>query len=182
MGPPRRPQLERLSGYRNHFGSTGNPALPFRVAFRAFLVQARLRLTDEETVEQIRENPYIQYFLGFEGYRSEKKPFDPSMMVYFRRRLDAETLKALDLRIFERRREMDEGAKKADESGKNEAGVSSVPGSESAPVDGREAGRSSASHSRNSSPALRETWVPLGIRRYDALQSGTKAWHKKPPG
>lgn len=45
-------ELELLSGYRNHFGSTGNPALPFRVAFGALLVQAGLRLTDEETVEQ----------------------------------------------------------------------------------------------------------------------------------
>ncbi len=106
-------ELELLSGYRNHFGSTGNPALPFRVAFGALLVQARLKLSDEETVEQIRENPYIQYFLGFEGYRSGKKPFDPSMMVYFRKRLDTETLKALDLRIFERRRELEEIAKKA---------------------------------------------------------------------
>ena len=109
-------ELELLSGYRNHFGSTGNPALPFRVAFGALLVQAGLRLTDEETVEQIRENPYIRYFPGFEGYRSEKKPFDPSMMVYFRKRLDAETLKALDLRIFGRRREAEERAKKEEEA------------------------------------------------------------------
>lgn len=106
-------ELELLSGYRNHFGTTGNPALPFRVAFGALLVQARLRLTDEETVEQIRENPYIQHFLGFEGYRSEKRPFDPSMLVHFRKRLDAETLKILDLRIFERRREAEEAAEAA---------------------------------------------------------------------
>ncbi|NLD96561.1 MAG: IS5 family transposase, partial [Synergistaceae bacterium] len=131
-------ELELLSGYRNHFGSTGNPALPFRVAFGALLVQSRLRLTDEETVEQIRENPYIQYFLGFEGYRSEKRPFDPSMMVYFRKRLDAETLKALDLRIFERRREAEEAAKKAEKDAKKEEGGSSVPEPESSPVDGSE--------------------------------------------
>ena len=126
-----REELELLSGYRNHFGSTGNPALPFRVAFGALLVQAGLRLTDEETVEQIRENPYIQYFLGFEGYRSEKRPFDPSMMVYFRKRLDAETLKALDLRIFERRREAEEAARKED-------CASSVTEPDSAPVGGND--------------------------------------------
>ena len=55
-------ELEVLSEYRRHFGSTGNPALPFRVALGALLVQARLNLTDEETVEQIRENPYLQHF------------------------------------------------------------------------------------------------------------------------
>jgi len=48
--------------------------------------------------------PNNLYFFDFEGSRSEKRPFGPSMMVYFRKRLDAETLKALDLRIFERRR------------------------------------------------------------------------------
>ena len=131
-------ELELFSGYRNHFGSTGNPALPFRVAFGALLVQARLHLTDEETVEQIRENPYIQYFLGFEGYRSEKKPFDPSMMVYFRKRLDAETLKALDLRIFERRREAEEAAKKAEAAAEKEDGASSVSEPESEQVDGND--------------------------------------------
>ena len=116
-------ELEVLSGYRNHFGSTGNPALPFRVALGALLVQARLDLTDEETVEQIKENPYIQYFLGFEGYRSEKRPFDPSMMVHFRKRLDAETLKALDLRIYEKRRELEESeaAETAKAAGANDA-------------------------------------------------------------
>jgi len=41
-------------------------------------------LTDEETVEQIRENPYIQFFLGFAGY-SNKAPFVPAMMVHFRK-------------------------------------------------------------------------------------------------
>ena len=131
-------ELELLSGYRNHFGSTGNPALSFRVAFGALLVQARLHLTDEETVEQIRENPYIQYFLGFEGYRSEKRPFDPSMMVYFRKRLDAETLKALDLRIFERRREAEETAKKAEEAAKKEDGVASGTEADSTPVVGND--------------------------------------------
>ena len=37
-----REELEVLSGYRNHFGSTGNPSLPFRVAPGALLVQAKI--------------------------------------------------------------------------------------------------------------------------------------------
>ena len=46
-------------------------------------IKQRLGLSDEETVEQIRENPYLQVFLGFAGY-STKAPFDLSMMVHFR--------------------------------------------------------------------------------------------------
>ena len=44
---------------------TGNVAKPARVAFGALIIKETLGLTDEETVEQIRENPYLQYFLGF---------------------------------------------------------------------------------------------------------------------
>jgi len=38
------------------------------LAFGALLIKQRLGLTDEETVEQIRENAYMQFFLGFAGY------------------------------------------------------------------------------------------------------------------
>jgi transposase, IS5 family len=38
---------------------------------------------DEETVEQTRENAYMQFFLDFAG-SSSKATFDPSMMVHFR--------------------------------------------------------------------------------------------------
>ena len=46
---------------------------------------------DEETVEQIRENPYLQYFLGFKEYKDEE-PFHPTMFVHFRKRIDKKTL------------------------------------------------------------------------------------------
>ena len=70
--------------YAPQFNSTtGAPAKPVRLAFGALFIKQRLGLTDEETVEQIRENAYMQFFLGFAGY-SSKPPFDPSMMVHFR--------------------------------------------------------------------------------------------------
>jgi hypothetical protein len=36
------------------------------------------KLSDREVVEQIKENPYLQYFVGLEGYKDEA-PFDASM-------------------------------------------------------------------------------------------------------
>ncbi len=57
-----------------------------RVALGALVIKERLGTSDEETVEQIRENPYVQYFLGYKEYIDEK-PFDPSLFVYFRKRL-----------------------------------------------------------------------------------------------
>jgi IS5 family transposase len=38
---------------------TGAPAKPARLSSGAFFIKLRFGLTDEETVEQIRENPYI---------------------------------------------------------------------------------------------------------------------------
>ena len=70
---------------------TGTVAKPARVAFGALVIKETLGLTDEETVEQIRENPYLQYFLGYTEY-STKKPFDPSLMVFFRKRFGLKNL------------------------------------------------------------------------------------------
>ena len=63
----------------------GPPAKSVRVALGALIIKERLGTSDEETVEQIRENPYLQYFLGYKAYEDEK-PFDPSLFVYFRKR------------------------------------------------------------------------------------------------
>ncbi len=45
--------------------TTGAPTKPVRLAFGTLVIKRRLGLTDEETVEQIRENTYMQYFLDF---------------------------------------------------------------------------------------------------------------------
>jgi IS5 family transposase len=54
------------------------------MALGALINKARLGLSDEELVKQIKENPYLQFFNGAFYYSS---PFDPSMMVYFLKRL-----------------------------------------------------------------------------------------------
>ena len=41
---------------------------------------------------QIQENAYLQFFCGYTEYNDEKPPFDPSLMVYFRKRLTPEIL------------------------------------------------------------------------------------------
>jgi transposase, IS5 family len=83
---------DELEGdYSRHFGVSGNDAFPVRVALGALIIKERLKLTDEETVAQIRENPYLQYFIGFPQY-STKQPFDPSLMVHFRSRISADML------------------------------------------------------------------------------------------
>jgi len=69
----------------------GNVAKPLRLALGACIIQTEYSFSDEETALQIQENPYLQYFCGFSEYKDEL-PFDPSLMVYFRKRLTAEIL------------------------------------------------------------------------------------------
>ena len=69
----------------------GSPALSVRVAIGALIIKERLGTSDEETVEQIRENPYLQYFLGFKEYK-DQAPFHPTMFVHFRKRIGEKTL------------------------------------------------------------------------------------------
>lgn len=87
----------------------GAPAKPFRMALGALIIQERLGLTDRETIDQITENPYLQYFLGLSEYQLQA-PFDASMMVHFRKRLSRESITRINDMIVSRA--MAEEAKK----------------------------------------------------------------------
>ena len=75
--------------FTNH---KGNVAKSLRLALGACIIQTEYGFSDEETGLQIQENPYLQYFCGYPGYDDEHLPFDPSLMVYFRKRLTPEVL------------------------------------------------------------------------------------------
>jgi hypothetical protein len=61
------------------------------MALGALLIQTQYRFPDEEIPLQIQETPCLQYFCGLPRYKDEL-PFDPSLMVYFRKRLTPEIL------------------------------------------------------------------------------------------
>jgi hypothetical protein len=69
--------------------SNGRPAHPARMALGALVIQQAKGLSDEETLLEITESPYLQYFIGLKEFTNEP-PFDPSMMVHFRKRFTAE--------------------------------------------------------------------------------------------
>ena len=95
----------------------GNVAKPLRLALGACIIQAEYGYSDEETALQIQENPYLQYFCGYPGYDDEKLPFDPSLMVYFRKRLTPEVLGQINEMIV---RDAKERQKKEDNSNDND--------------------------------------------------------------
>ena len=108
------------SEYAEQFSEgQGAPAKPFRMALGALIIKEKLGTSDEETVEQIRENPYLQYFLGLSEY-SDKAPFEASMMVHFRKRLNLEIVGRISEQIVKTpketgQKELEEKQNKKDE-------------------------------------------------------------------
>ena len=70
----------------------GNVAKALRMALGALIIQTEYGYSDEETVLQIQETGYLQFFCGYKEYDDSKPPFDASTMVYFRKRLTPEIL------------------------------------------------------------------------------------------
>ena len=64
----------------------GRPSKDARLVIGAVIIKHKLCLSDEETVAQIQENPYLQYFVGLPGYQMEA-PFVPSLFVEVRKRM-----------------------------------------------------------------------------------------------
>ena len=87
------PWKELEEKYAQLFPSkTGTVAKPFRLIYGASIIQAEYGYSDEETVLQIQENPYLQFFCGYQEYDDSKPPFDSSLMVHIRRRLTPEII------------------------------------------------------------------------------------------
>ena len=116
------PWSEFEQEYAQNFSETmGAPAKPFRMALGALIIKEKLGISDRETVEQIRENPYLQYFIG-QTYYSNEAPFEASMMVHFRERINLELVNKINRKIVEFAREKQEESseKKPKEEGEEE--------------------------------------------------------------
>jgi IS5 family transposase len=55
--------------------------------------------SDRETIQNIQENVYMQYFLGYSSFRNEA-PFDASLFVEIRKRLGREQLEKINDEIL----------------------------------------------------------------------------------
>ena len=78
---------------------TGMPAKPLRTALGSLMIQKQYGYSDRELLEQIKENPYYQYFIGLPGYQSHQ-PFVPSLLVEFRKRLNDDVLMEINEMII----------------------------------------------------------------------------------
>ncbi len=80
------PWKELVHLYSKRMSNFGRPGIDGRVAIGSMIIKAKLSLSDEETIEQIRENMYMQFFLGLEDYQADAL-FDPSLLVHIRERM-----------------------------------------------------------------------------------------------
>ncbi len=93
------PWTEFEQEYADKFSENmGAPAKPFRMALGALIIKEKLGTSDRETVYQIKENPYLQYFIGLSKYSNEA-PFEASMMVYFRERINMDYVKKINQKM-----------------------------------------------------------------------------------
>jgi hypothetical protein len=107
---------------RNLSAGMGAPAKPFRMALGALIIKEKLGISDRETVEQIRENPYLQYFIGLSAYSNEP-PFEASMLVHFRSRISIDLVNQVNKRMVVKAAEMiasQESEKKLEAAGEGE--------------------------------------------------------------
>jgi IS5 family transposase len=114
--------------YAARFGSSrfGRLAKPVRMALGALIIKERCGFSDEELVEQIKENPYLQYFIGLPKFQ-KTAPFDPSLMVHFRKRFNAKTLQEINETIcgVKSKKDSDDSGpdEPTDPTGKNNKGT-----------------------------------------------------------
>lgn len=73
----------------------GRPPISGRVILGAIIIKHIGNFTDRETVAQIAENPYMQYFLGYGNFVQEP-PFSPTLFVEIRERLSLKLLSRIN--------------------------------------------------------------------------------------
>ena len=87
-----------LNQMNNH--KTGASNINPRIVLGSLMVKHMMNISDEETIQMISENLYIQYFLGFDSFTSEA-PFDSSLFVEIRKRMGIEELDRINDVIYQ---------------------------------------------------------------------------------
>jgi hypothetical protein len=91
-----------VSVYLSQLGNsqTGADGINPRVAIGSMIIKHICNLSDREAVQQIQENMYMQYFLGYSSF-SDEEPFDPSLFVDFRKRLGIDQINEINEKILD---------------------------------------------------------------------------------
>lgn len=106
------PWDEMAAVYHSKLSSdNGAPAIDARIVIGAMIIKHKMKLDDRETIEQIRENMYVQYFLGLSGY-TYQEVFDRSLFTSLRYRLGEQEFDCLNGIIIEKAERIEKAVSK----------------------------------------------------------------------
>lgn len=97
------PWDEAEKTYAKNFGKTGAPAHPARMALGALLIKQVTGCSDAALVDNVAENPYMQFFLGLREFGSTR-PFGAPALAAFRKRFPDEETARINALVVERAR------------------------------------------------------------------------------
>jgi len=109
----------------------GRPSKPARLVIGAMIIKHKLNLSDEETVLQIQENAYLQYFCGYETY-IDALPFVPSLFVEIRKRMGSDMFERFDQAIVDQAFSIQKGKQAAVKSNDDKTDPPTSPSGDSA--------------------------------------------------
>lgn len=79
--------------------NNGTPAIKFRMAMGTLLIKQQTGHSDEETLQNIKENPYMQYLIGLHEFTTVA-PFSASSITNFRKYITAEMINEINDFLF----------------------------------------------------------------------------------
>ena len=90
-------ELENI--YKKYFSDLGRPGKDSQLVNGLMVVKHQKVISDEETIKDFTENPYIQFFCGYEQFVTEKE-IDSSTLTRMRKRLGVEYFKKFEEEIL----------------------------------------------------------------------------------
>ena len=85
--------------YRKYFSKLGRPGKDSQLINGILIVKHKMEMSDNEAVEYFLENPYVQYFCGYDQFVVGKE-IEPSTLTRVRKRLGAEYFKKFEDEIL----------------------------------------------------------------------------------
>ena len=77
----------------------GRPGISPRMVLGALIIKHLKNLDDRGTIEEIQENPYLQFFVGLSDF-TNKEIFDPSLFVDIRKRIGVSEFDELNKKLI----------------------------------------------------------------------------------
>lgn len=107
-------ELEKEYNSRLDNQKKGAGNKPARMILGAMIIKHKLNLGDVETIEMIKENPYMQYLCGLPEF-TDKQIFDPSLFVTIRKRISEEELNKMTVHMLNKQKRLLEEKRKRKE-------------------------------------------------------------------